>query len=374
MRDFSREDTKVIKGVAILLMIVFHCFAFPDRIGLYDKIITLPFEIHGDTLLMCVAKFGIICLSIYTFLSGYGMYKQYESSGTYSVAGRILGFYKEYWKVFFIFISIAFVFFRNQECFCDTHSICNIFNDISLEKILKDFLGITSNYNREWWFIKTYVFGLILGNVYMRVFSKCKCFWLEFLVVCVFSIFYSVIVPNFNKTLIGAGISDNWFYQNLFTVHFSIPAMFMGVVVAKYDILSKLYKNIFNKYSSMFNIILSAFLVAVIIYIRNYSVFIGIDIIIVPIFIVCILNIFKQGKVGYKILRFVGEHSTIMWLVHSFYCYYFGIVQKLLFSMRVDIIIYIVVVVISLLTSILLKQFYKILDKYLFTRLVYKKI
>ena len=373
MKDFSKDDTKVVKGVAILLMIALHCFAFPDRIGNYDKIITLPLEIHGETLLQCVSKFGIICLSIYTFLSGIGMYKQYNLKGEYSVSKRIIGFYKEYWKVFIIFLPIGFLFFRNQNEFCENSAIYNIFKDVSLEKIIKDFVGMESNYNREWWFVKTYFFALILGYIYMKLLSKCKSFWLEFFAITLITTFYHSIAPNLNQTIIASGINSDYFFRNFFYVHNCVPLIFMGIVVAKYDILSKIYELLFAKYNKFFKIIFSVLLIAILIYVRNYCGFIGIDLIIVPIFVVCIINIFKPIKVGYKILKVFGENSTTMWLVHSFYCYYFGSVQKLLYSLKSDILIFAAIVVLSLVTSVIIKHFYNIIDKYLLCKFIKEK-
>lgn len=361
--EFSRDDTKVVKGVAVLLMILLHCFAFPDRIGKYSQIITTGIMIHGETLLYAISQFGIICLSIFTFLTGIGMYKQYSNKGEYSISKKIISFYKEYWKVFLIFIPIGFLFFGRQGEFCDQKSVYEIFNNFSLEKLIKDFLGLESNYNREWWFIRTYFFSMILGFIYIKLMAKCKTFWAEFLVIVMISIFINRIVPNMGSVPITKGIDGDFFFKNIFRIHNCAILTLMGIVVDKYNIISKIYLLIFEKKNKLLKVVISIILIFGMIYFRNYIGFTGVDLLIVPLFVVCIINIASACKWLYIVLRYVGEHSMTMWLVHSFYCYYFGIVQNVIYSTRVPALIFFIVVVMSLITSILLKKFWELPGK-----------
>lgn len=69
--NFTKEHTKIAKGIAILLMLTHHLFAFPDRIHLDQGYISL-FSIGDNNIEFIMGVFGNICISMYIFLSGYG--------------------------------------------------------------------------------------------------------------------------------------------------------------------------------------------------------------------------------------------------------------------------------------------------------------
>lgn len=107
---FTRTDTKVIKGVAVLLMLMHHLFYFPDNrpYSMPEVRQTLP-NFMGQGLETMLGIFGVICVPIFFFLAGYGLYLQTRRDG-FRLEKRILAVYTQYWKIFFIFIPIGFLF------------------------------------------------------------------------------------------------------------------------------------------------------------------------------------------------------------------------------------------------------------------------
>lgn len=71
--QFTKEHTKIAKGVAILLMLTHHLFAFPDRIHIQPGYIPI-LTISGENIGGILVTFGNICVSMYMFLSGYRIY------------------------------------------------------------------------------------------------------------------------------------------------------------------------------------------------------------------------------------------------------------------------------------------------------------
>lgn len=69
---FSREDTKVMKGIAILLMLMHHLWGFPDRI-MGGGVLGI-FKFMGVSLPYYLGLYGNICVSLFFFLGGYGIY------------------------------------------------------------------------------------------------------------------------------------------------------------------------------------------------------------------------------------------------------------------------------------------------------------
>ncbi len=112
---FTRTDTKVIKGVAVLLMLMHHLFYFPDNrpYSMPEVRQTLP-NFMGQGLETMLGIFGVICVPIFFFLAGYGLYLQTRRDG-FRLEMRILAVYTQYWKIFFIFIPIGFLFFPPPE-------------------------------------------------------------------------------------------------------------------------------------------------------------------------------------------------------------------------------------------------------------------
>lgn len=68
---FTRTDTKVIKGVAVLLMLMHHLFYFPDNrpYSMPEVRQTLP-NFMGQGLETMLGIFGVICVPIFFFLAG----------------------------------------------------------------------------------------------------------------------------------------------------------------------------------------------------------------------------------------------------------------------------------------------------------------
>ena len=95
-RTFTRTDTKVVKGVAVLLMLMHHLFYFsdhwPDTMPAAHK--TLPNFMGGQGLEQMLGIFGVICVPIFFFLAGYGLWQQTQRRD-FRLGNRILLVYKQ---------------------------------------------------------------------------------------------------------------------------------------------------------------------------------------------------------------------------------------------------------------------------------------
>lgn len=72
--EFTQKQTDIAKGEAVCLMFAHHLFNFPSRLvdgSTYVQI--LPF-LNLEAIL---GAFGKICVAIFLFLSGYGMFLGY---------------------------------------------------------------------------------------------------------------------------------------------------------------------------------------------------------------------------------------------------------------------------------------------------------
>ena len=78
---FTTEDTKKIKGFAIILMILHHCFLSPER---YEGQ-TVIFEPFSEELFNSVTLTMKICVAIFAFISAYGITLSYKKSNAGSL-------------------------------------------------------------------------------------------------------------------------------------------------------------------------------------------------------------------------------------------------------------------------------------------------
>lgn len=101
-RFLTKDDSKFIYGIAILLMIYHHLAAFPERFNFnFQYLFSSDIEIY-------LGIFAKICVALYAFISGYGLYASMTShSSKYSVIQHLIKFYQKYWLVFILFIPLG---------------------------------------------------------------------------------------------------------------------------------------------------------------------------------------------------------------------------------------------------------------------------
>ena len=102
---FTKDDTKLMKGFAILLMLAHHLWGFPDR--LVSELPMTSITARGMEFAGYLGGYGKICVSLFLFLGGMGTYIWYEQNKT-DWFGKIQKLYLSYWKVFFIFVPAGF--------------------------------------------------------------------------------------------------------------------------------------------------------------------------------------------------------------------------------------------------------------------------
>ena len=112
----DKEDTKGLKGVGIIMMLALHLWSFPERLPGMGGGVELKhfFELFNQSSIFLLGGFGNICVDLFFFLSGYGISKSCPQGMEYYFR-RIKSIYIEYWKVFFVFVPVAFLLFNNQK-------------------------------------------------------------------------------------------------------------------------------------------------------------------------------------------------------------------------------------------------------------------
>ncbi len=354
---FSSYDTKTIKGLAIIIMFMHHLFLFPDRIvGGGFKSYT---SIFGHTTLYLIGMFGKICVPIFFFLSGYGVYLQSKKKD-FNILKNIKKLYLSYWKVFVIFIPIGILFFSNHAPYCDDPVIYNVFNNWEWKNIFENFFGFSHTLNPEWWFLFSFVTVLITFPFIKKIIDKHSSLANIIFVIILYYMFTSVFPSIGNINVLG-NLKNSFIYRTFLLQDPFAVCFYLGMAFAKDDLIVK-FKNMIVGVIKL-NIFKDIVILILMVFFRFFLTSSELDILYVPLIIVVSLDIFKKIPFIEKVFNNIGNHSTNMWLIHSFYCYYFYPVAKIIKFFKYGFVSLIVLIIITYITSILLNKFWYYIGK-----------
>lgn len=362
---FTREDTKAIKGAAIVLMLFHHLASSSARYPVgFGEFTSLWKGFVENGYLQRLAVSGNICVPIFFFLGGYGLYKRWES-GKFKLSEAVISLYRQYWKVFVIFVPIAFLFFSRTgegiNSLAARYVIDSNTNFISA--LLSNFLGYTCTFNSEWWFFSAYLCTLPLGYLLLTAIRDHQSFLKDLFIAVLISILLCVVFPNLSNTAVFANINSNLFFSRLFLNPTYVCTFFEGIVFAKYDAVAALKR----KVSTLpLKHILCLLGVAAVFWCRMFvESSPPADMIYVPFLIAFVSVLLEDLRMLGKLFSYLGKHSANMWYIHSFYCYYFLEVTKIVYSTKSVWIDLLILVALSLGSSVLLEFVYDRLGRLL---------
>ena len=162
--DLTKDDSMVIKGVAILAMMWHHCF-LPNRFESYD----LVFSPLGVGRVVNIAGFFKICVSLFAFVSGYGLYcslkgsesREFRTGKWYLI--RYLKTFSDYWPIV-ILLCTAGQLINGGASAAYMHG--SIFNGVV--NFILDLLGLAAFFKSPqfigtWWYMSTALVYIILA-------------------------------------------------------------------------------------------------------------------------------------------------------------------------------------------------------------------
>lgn len=369
----SRQQTTQVKGIAVIFLVMHHCLPFSTRqpYGLELKSM-LPFGFGGLPLYEQFGHFGKICVPLFLFLGGYGLFASKvkrtgeDVSILYGFSKTTIRLFTALWKVFVFFIPIGLIFFHAPGQYCEEHYVWNAFSDRSAFAFFSNFFAWSTSYNGEWWFFKYYLFCVFLGYVFIEMFQHRKNFYTEVFAVIIWEIVSAHVFPFFGAHLESYGLSGNPLFEQLFAYNtekfWNSSMLLMGVVFAKYDIFGT-WRNLLKERLFVEKKILSVLGLISVFILRMSVLRYGMDLILVPFFAFCVIVFFEDFKYLSKGAQFVGKHSTNIWLVHTFYCYYFVTTAKIVYATRNPLVSVLTLMAMCLVTSVLLELFWKWIGK-----------
>lgn len=209
---FTRDDTKIIKGAAIVFMLAHHLWGFPERIA--GGSLKYMFTIFGQSSIVYFGLFGKICVSMFFFVGGYGMYMA-SQNGRLDIISKLKMLYISYWKVFVLFIPIAFLFFNNQPIYCEDSQICNRYAGFHWGEFLQNFLALRTTYNSEWWFLRSYVYAIITFPFVKKICDKYSAVT-NIAIIIIGSIMVTNVFPALGNIESIGTLNNNYLYRTFF--------------------------------------------------------------------------------------------------------------------------------------------------------------
>ncbi|PJN90997.1 acyltransferase family protein [Bacillus sp. mrc49] len=335
--ELSKNDTKLLKGVGISLMLLLHLFARKEIEGLYYS----P-SLNGNPLVYYVGLIGDACRPVYLFATGYAFYVMFSSNKKNFIFrnfSRLLKLLVNFWIVFLIFVPLGF-YLGKDTTFTSSFS----------EFILNLFL-LSNSYNGAWWFLKIYIILVLISPLIIAL-IKSENSKVIFLVSG--SIYFLSYIQRFRPLF---EFHDNSILATIVeTVALLGTSQFsfvVGIIFAKELLYSKIhskvskvrYKNIYGCLIVLTLFIIHGFIESAIIGPIN-----GITIAIV-------FTLMNKSKVVESIIGFLGKHSTNIWLTHMFF--YMTIFPNLTFAPKIPILIYVWLFTLCIGSSYVINLIYK---------------
>lgn len=353
---FTKEHTMQMKGIAIIILLFHHCFLNAQRWATvpYEKLATTkgwgyypisfaPFSSHT---IQYLASFSKICVAMFVFMTGYGMWVSYESQKKKTtmsnyIKKRMVTLMAGFLIIFVVTEILAIPTGRFIEVYGhDFRSVVYMIIDaLGLAKLLG-----TPLFCLTWWYMSLAIVLIMIFPFVHSIMEKYQ--WVV--------VVASIIVPR----ACGFGQSTDLFRYLL--------AYTLGMYFAQHDLLVRIKEKFMeqNVAGKLLSLIVSLIGLAVIIkcrqnawigwkYLDFWDGFAAMYVIVISY--IYILN----GKWIVKGLGFLGKHSMNIFLIHSFYRDVFF--HEFTYSFYYAWLDYIVLMAISLVTSIVLEWFKKLI-------------
>ena len=353
---FTKEHTMQMKGIAIIILLFHHCFLNAQRWATvpYEKLATTkgwgyypisfaPFSSHT---IQYLASFSKICVAMFVFMTGYGMWVSYESQKKKTtmsnyIKKRMVTLMTGFLIIFVVTEILAIPTGRFIEVYGhDFRSVVYMIIDaLGLAKLLG-----TPLFCLTWWYMSLAIVLIMIFPFVHSIMEKYQ--WVV--------VVASIIVPR----ACGFGQSTDLFRYLL--------AYTLGMYFAQHDLLARIKEKFMeqNVAGKLLSLIVSLIGLAVIIkcrqnawigwkYLDFWDGFAAMYMIVISY--IYILN----GKWIVKGLGFLGKHSMNILLIHSFYRDVFF--HEFTYSFYYAWLDYIVLMAISLVTSIVLEWFKKLI-------------
>lgn len=319
----AKDESTIIKGVAILLMIFLHLFCKENMSGMYYSFFHI-----GHLPLVNILSRAAGPVPFFIILSGYGITYIYNQ-GRFNLkrqTKKILKLYILFWLTLLIFIPIG-------------HSLRPDDYPGSFVKFIENISGYNTSYNSETWFLFPYVVLTICAPAILKFIDRFGNKWaltLFFFITYASNYCFSrFLVPH---ALQGSAIGHVLVVTG-FTFGFAIGAVMCRLAA----------KNQLKRLFLMDNNSLTLLVLVLLISAKCLTTSHAFDYPYTFAFIYLFIHLKLPQFLKIALLKF-GKASTSMWMIHSYFCYH--LFQPYIYWFKYPIIIFFALISISYLCAI----------------------
>lgn len=319
----SKEDGEWLKGIAVLLMLWHHLFAFPERIVPPAAFTPL---LAGADIEGALARFAKICVPVFFLVSGYGVAYIQRRDLRHHLQ-RAVTFLKIYWFYFAALIPIGLIWFPELRTFDSGLQRFNPAPPI----LLANLAGVSSTYIGEWWFVEPYLLLTLLSPWLTRALAFPRLLAavsLALLLISVPLLHYRIDTPVISLT--GLACWQWPFVTGMLWWHCCQRSSNVGAPHRGLYLLAALGIGALWTYADRLGLILAT-----------------------PLFVLLAAAARPSSGAIDTGMRHIGRHSFPIWLVHTALCYFY--LQALVFAPRHSILVFLNLLLLSLLLGMALE-------------------
>ena len=329
----TKQDSLMVKGLAILMMLFLHLFNSLSNCNLCDNLIMI-----GDIPFVYFLSKAANPVAFFLFLSGYGLYFSNKSNCETNTRNykRIIKLYIHFWFILTGFLCIGIILRPDKY-------------PGSLIEIIGNYTSFIYSYNGEYWFLLPYAILAIASPYIFRLFERWHYLLPVFLTLCV-NVCTSFAISRYGPEYL---YSNPWLYNPLLVFHLLFPFT-LGITCARTD-----FWGIIKKLKKVMGVLLWLLLVVLIFaycLLNNYFTHIFYLLLLIMIFVAAP----KAGWIKSVFIK-LGEHSMNMWLIHTWLCYY--LFREFIYGFKYPLLIYLVLILISYALSLIVNLVLRPVEK-----------
>jgi len=330
MKHFTKTNSMIVKGFAIILLLIYHLFGNEFVVAAWEVDYgPLPFPVFHT-----ISLFGNICVSLFVFLTAFGISAglfanpQCNAEKAYQQAtGR---FFRLMGNFFLLYLSVNLLWWNRF----DYASVYGIGKQ-GLLNCLLDAAGLhnlagTGTINVTWWYMKIAYIMIFLVPLLVLITKKTG------YTVLILVLLFPVVIPmdeDVRRYLFTAGLGvcaayGGWF-EKLVNYRYKVLQWMAGlfglgfcVILRQNDFIQQNYLHVVDAGVSLFLVYFAGVLLAGVPVLKN-------------------------------VLEFVGKHSMNIYLVHTFF--YLLLWQEFIYAFHYAGLILLVLLIVSLSYSIVLE-------------------
>lgn len=306
-KKFDVASSTAIKGIAIIMMMLHHCFR---QASLYDDY-TVSFQPFSEQFVGNIALIGKICVSLFAFITGYGLYLNYKKNKTTVqkwVLIREIKVLSGYWFIWIV--SGVFCQLMNQRTM-DVYFEDGFWNGVV--NAFVDFFGGaalfgTKTLNGTWWYMSAAIVFVLLIPVIVAM--------EDYLFLVLMSV---VALPR----ILGLEFLGNN------SIYVFLTPLLLGVMSSKYDWMNRFIHwgdGTYKKWFKLFVMLVALFASYKLYIILPTKQFWEVKWGLIPFIVILFCSEFIiYLPILRPILIFFGKHSMNIFMIHTFIRgYYFA--------------------------------------------------